>query len=175
MALQLNVQQRNPIALPGNLLMNDAFARVNSYSAGTAAAPDGDSELYWGQAAFYDALSPGESSVVPGTATSTLAQFAGFIVRNGYSENAIGAGHTILNKTSIGVLDQGNMFLLAETAIAAADPVHLIIFDADPTKIGRITTAPVAAGTVIDVSAYVKVKGFSLTPFSVIEVSVSKV
>lgn len=176
MALQTSVELRNPVALAGNVLASSKFTRINTQCAGAVNAAVAPSGLYWGQAAFYDLdpLNVDQSNVIPGAIGNVAADFAGFVTRDGFSENVIGGSYTLLNGTIIGVLDQGNMWLLADTALAVTDPVHVIINDADPTKIGRLTNAAVSAD-VIDISAYAKLKGYTTAPLEIIEVSISKV
>lgn len=173
MALQNSIELNPAVALPGNVFYNPGYTRISAKCAGTVGAPAGDSGLFFGGAAFYDLASPDFSSVVPGAIGALPENFAGFLARNAYSENAIGSTHVVANGDSLGVLDKGDIYVVAAVAMAITDPVHLIINDANPENIGKITNAALGAD-VVDISPYVVMKGFTTGADQVVKVSVSK-
>jgi hypothetical protein len=155
MALQTGVVFNQAIGQPGSIDATNNYT-INPYFAGDGA--DGEvglpSGLYAGLAAFNDFSDPTGQTVIPGKTGSVLAEFAGIVARNAYTENDIDNANTILNGGRIGVLNNGQIFAITHVAMEFGEPVHLIINDADPTNIGKLTNAVVSAD-VIDISSRV--------------------
>ncbi|NBQ16869.1 hypothetical protein EBU24_00985 [bacterium] len=174
MALQSNVTFNQAIGLPGSIDSNNGYNIKTYYAAdGTPTpVPGAPAKLYFGLAAFKDLTDTTLSTIVPGKVGFTLDNFAGFIARNPTAENVISGSHTTVNGDRLGVLSSGYIFVVALTPMTAGtDPVHVIINDADPTNIGKITNAPVSAD-VIDISSVVLLQNSSTLPNSIVRVVV---
>lgn len=131
MSLQESVSIYVSPALPG--MMTSAFVASSVDSNSLAAASP---SVSWGDAVFY--------GTVPGTVRQaqvgdTLANFAGFVVRNAFQENIAGGGFQYYPGDTLPNMRIGEMFVPCINDVVPGATTYIILNNADATKIGKLT------------------------------------
>ena len=171
MALQNTITFKPVIGYAGQTNYTPGNSMIDSFLAQELGST-GLTNLYYGCGVFKDYTTPDPSSVRSGKTGDTAAAFAWFVALNSYNENAPASNSPINVDDPVGVMRVGEIFAVAHTAMTYGSPVHLIINDADPTNIGKITSAAVSAN-VIDISAYASLLDSTATADSVVLIAVS--
>lgn len=129
-------------------MMTSAFdaQSINSYALA------GTDTVAWGDGVVYG-TEPG--TIRKAAAGDLLADFAGFVARNPFKENAVASGFAFGEGDEVPVARIGEMWVSPIDEVAPGTAVNLIIDNTDPALIGSLTVTPVANETV-DISTVVR-------------------
>ena len=154
MALQTAVDRNQRVGFAGQIFYDSSVS--DTYAAGPVGV--GENNLAWGLVTFRDPTLGADSIALPAAAGRLLADFAGFIGRYQYEENAIGAGYTIVEGDAVNVMRIGEIYAVANTPMQANGPVNVVLTDtADVTNVGKLVAAAGGTQTVLDLSTVVRV------------------
>lgn len=147
--LQTTVPLTQDALFAGQAISTLSYSLKSTYAAAEVG-------LYWGLGAMVDT-----PNTVKTAATATLAkEFAGFVVRDGYWENAPAGGFGGYQEgTPVTIMQKGVLGVISNAPIAFGAPVLWITADtADPTNVGKITGTASGTQTTMDISAFAKVR-----------------
>lgn len=159
MALQTTVIPYLVAGYPGQVVAINNATTVDSFAVASA-----DGTINWGDGVFYGSAA---GTITVGVTGSTLAQFAGFVVRQAFNENAAGSGYIIAQGEIQGVLQIGQIYVTPSSVMALTDTPYLITESTDANyPVGSLAnSAAPTVGVTASLSLITKVR--ILTPATV--------